>query len=449
MARETTGMVDPEALAMEGCPFSDFTVEAQIGVTTVALLVDTGSSTLAVAGESCTSCTGVSPRWSASHLSMHHQQTAAGQYGDGSGWRADVWSDRVRIGTTNQSATDMRIAVITSQSTKNYNADGSYAPGVDSFFFVDHCFDRSNSYLKKVMLQGILGMAFAQLASPHTDSFPVQLFASHPSLPPVFAIQMCTLSGQLWIGGTDPDSYVGEPLFTAVSPAQLYWTVAPSDMYIDNTSLGLTPAYFQGSSGYTLNIIDSGTTMWELPDEVYDRIVAALLQHPAFQTFFRSAPNNNFFNHGTGYCEAPLVPVSAQTLQQVLPTLSLQFANGLTLTMDGVGSYLLPCTNQLNYWTPGIGPGSMGMIGGWPLMNQFVTIHDMAQVRIGFAPVRSCSTGLPPLRTRVAMGPPIVSNPHFFLNDGSAVAGQGGQNGLAGLVAWLCALFCIAMIGRN
>lgn len=65
-------------------------------------------------------------------------------------------------------------------------------------------------------------------------------------------------------------------------------------------------------------------------------------------------------------------------------------------------SYLQPCTPSYNQWTTGISSsGSTQMIGGWPLMNQFIVIHDIENSKAGFAVGSSCS--ISPLNAAVEM----------------------------------------------
>lgn len=65
--------------------------------------------------------------------------------------------------------------------------------------------------------------------------------------------------------------------------------------------------------------------------------MSAVLSDPFFRQHFRSSPVDNFFQHAGDLCEVPARSVSLRALQEGLPTIALQMANGLVLTMDGVG----------------------------------------------------------------------------------------------------------------
>ncbi len=142
MAR--TQAVLGSVVSLHGCPFSVFTMPITISGNTFQLWVDTGSSTMAVAGSACTACTGVSPLWqNTSGVSVNQNYNVKGQYGDGSGWTGQVWSDVVSIGFTGNVSeltsvtsyhTSMRFAVITNQSIEGRMADGTSNPTATTFF---------------------------------------------------------------------------------------------------------------------------------------------------------------------------------------------------------------------------------------------------------------------------------------------------------------------------
>ena len=320
-----------------GCPFADFTGPFKIGSSVFELLVDTGSSTLALAGSSCTTCTGVSPLWQAqTGVSVDTGHSAQGSYGDNTGWIATVWTDTVTMsnvaGTVAEApATRMNLAVMTAQSTANTNANGSPNADASAFFVKDGCFDNAGgTYKTAIVSQGIIGMAFANLAATYTDSFPVNLFAQHPSIPKQFAISMCEGSGNLWVGGVDTSFYAANTniLYTPIY-GDLYWTVAPSDVFINGQSLGFNRNYFAAGS---INIVDSGTTMWELPTDVYNAVVQSVMSHSTMVDLFP-----NFFDPSIRTCQTSRVARTVAQLQATLPTISVQFSNGLSITMDGVG----------------------------------------------------------------------------------------------------------------
>jgi hypothetical protein len=160
-------------------------------------------------------------------------------------------------------------------------------------------------------------------------------------------MQMCEGSGNLWWGGLPPREFVVGSSDSASELGVLYtplygssfYTVAPSDIYIGGVSQSLSPSDF-AQSEMSSNAVDSGTTMWELPETAYRRVVDALLSDPAFKKYFRASASDNFFDHALDTCESAESAgklVSYSALQRELPTITVQFTNGLSVTMDGVG----------------------------------------------------------------------------------------------------------------
>ena len=339
--RKHTMAFPSKTTPLSGCPFADFTIPVIIGRTSFDLIVDTGSSTLAVAGATCTTCTGVSPKWQVSASSVATTFTGMGAYGDGSGWSGKVWSERVGLGngtaTFNATAyTRARIVVITQQSTEGRDQAGNPKAGASPFFNPNPCYDVFGTpAASQIFSQGIIGVGYPTLAVANTDSWIFKLFDSQPNLPKQFSIQMCEGSGTMWVGGSDASKYIGQPKYTAITEKK-YYSVAPSDILINGRSLNFTDYTWRGP-----NIIDSGTTLWELPGPVYDAVVDYLINNGEFKKYFRSNSfTDNFFTNSSGFCETAMsnpIAGSWQHLQEVLPTISLVLKDGLTLTMDGVG----------------------------------------------------------------------------------------------------------------
>jgi hypothetical protein len=122
----------------DGCPFSDFLVPTLVGSTVAHLLIDTGSATLALAGQQCANCQGVTPLWQQTNTATNQNIAADGTYGDGSGWVGNIWSDRVAFAdaTTSQPVTayvQTNVVVMTSQSKNGVDASGNSNPNSRRF----------------------------------------------------------------------------------------------------------------------------------------------------------------------------------------------------------------------------------------------------------------------------------------------------------------------------
>jgi hypothetical protein len=189
-------------------------------------------------------------------------------------------------------------------------------------------------------------------------------------------MQLCVQNGHLWISQTPPVSlYTGSMSYTALrstpqSVVSGHYTLDPVSLSVGSTRLVLPVDALSSSE----SIVDSGTARWVLPSAVYDALLAQLLSEPAFQQFFRSNTTDNFFQHPSATCESAYdsfndgALVSGARLQRELPTVSVTFADGTSLTLDGVGSYLLPCSPSYVTWATGIERGN-SFVGGWTFIN--------------------------------------------------------------------------------
>jgi len=149
---------------LSGCPRMDFSALVHIGSNPnpFKLIIDTGSTMLAVGGLAC-NC-GISPSFSPSPSSSSSSSlvttmgpiTAA--YGDGSGWAGRAYHETVKLGEA-APAVPMIFASIDSLSR--------------DFFHVDSC-DAIEGQ-PNPNDQGILGMAYEVLATYPTQSYFSQL----------------------------------------------------------------------------------------------------------------------------------------------------------------------------------------------------------------------------------------------------------------------------------
>lgn len=381
--------------AMYGCPQVDFSADVSIGGQTFGLLLDTGSTTLAVASSSCALADDGSgarrpcgvTRWydpAASSTETYLGYSASGHYGDGSQWSGTVYRDNVQIGALQP--VSMRFVAITSQT---------------SFFSPFDCRTQGQDSGARSSNQGILGLAYQSLALSNTDGWWPLYAVAHVSganpIADVFAMEMCLYTGTLWLGGY--------PSFT---PSQIKWASIIRQQYFNvqltGSKVGLVgQASFSATSGIDCVsddcIVDSGTTLTTVPSALFHQIapiVAGLANSYAYGAVYDST------DYSTGYCWRS--QYSTSQLNNVLPkmTITLQGSGvgSITLTLNAISSYFLQTPVQQNdgsyviFYCPGLSPGSSGdngVIMGWTAMNQYVTIFDRANSRVGF--VTSNSSG--------------------------------------------------------
>jgi hypothetical protein len=80
-------------------------------------------------------------------------------------------------------------------------------------------------------------------------------------------------------------------------------------------------------------------------------------------------------------------------------------------------------------------------------MNQFITVHDVANKRLGFAPAKACAMGVQSLRTNVSMGAPHPE--HVDSEDGLSDAGALAPTDAAMRSLWAACIAMLAMAAFN
>lgn len=239
--------------------------------------------------------------------------------------------------------------------------------------------------------KGILGLAYAALALPHTDAFVDKLAAAAALGNPgadLFAVQLCQQNGRLWFGGYDPTVAVGAPVFTRLVDRSYYM------VRLEGLAVGAVPVVLHG--GHSLHpaygssprrsvaaVVDTGTTLFAVPKEVLAAVSEALDRDDHFRAIF----GTSFLLRTPGRCFAA-PGHTTDDLNGLLPRLHI-ILDGVTLDMSAVSSYLMQLVRGgITYYCPGVGvasTSSSGFILGWSVLNQFLTVFDRANGRIGFA----------------------------------------------------------------
>ena len=357
-AAATLACTTPPLLApVRGCSASDYWTDVTIGGQTFSMIIDSGSTTLAVAGSDCARC-GVSPEYSPGTTAIDANNTADAVYGDQSGWSGEIYQDSVSV--AGAAVIPLDFAEIETQK---------------SFFSQSSCtaVAASNSY------QGILGLGPVDLAALGTEPYMYQ-FAAKTGYPNVFAVELMTSGGNLWIGGYDPTTVNGTMQFTPMVDSP-YFSVAFSDFAVGGVSLGLHPDDFGPV------VVDTGTSEFFLPDNIYTQIANVIQANATFQANF----GTEFFNGGAGVAAAN--GATEAQLDAALPSITLSFplTNGtsgqqISVTLPPTRSYLVP--------TPGPGGGTLYGCGiyaatqtllGNSFMRALVVVFAADARQIGFA----------------------------------------------------------------
>ena len=324
-----------------------YSAKLSLGGTAFDVIVDTGSTTTAVASSMCSNCN-VSPAYTGAGATDLHQ-TASAQYGSGS-WKGEIFEDGAVMGTRASVALDF--ASITSQTG----------------FFQGPAF------------QGILGLGPDGLLLPHTTSYLTKLIAT--GMTGQVAFQLCADSGTMWLGGFDQNAATTAPAFTPLSSAAPYYIV------------GVGAASIMGGSSLTGSdfgptIIDTGTTQTFVPTAVLTAISNTVKGSAGYSSAFGSQMLDNQNGITT-------TMTSAQ-LDAMLPPLSVTFAGGTTpISIPATSSYLADMGNGTYFFTFAdssqlFGSSQKVSLFGNTLLSGLLTVVDVDHKQMGFAPQKGCT----------------------------------------------------------
>jgi hypothetical protein len=358
----------PATIALTGCPSSGYAASFTVGGQPFDLLVDTGSGDLAVASNNCPTCTGITPVYTPGATAVDQALQATSQYGIGS-WTGELYSDDVALAGI-AASTSMRFVAIQSQS---------------QFFSMSGC----NFGEVPFSPQGIAGFGPTTLATPRADVFMSRIVAQG-LVPNTFAVELCPIGGQLWIGGVDRQAAAvsGATQYTPLT-ASGYYSVTLSDLQLGGQSLNF------GSTDFGTTIVDTGTTAFALPATVFNAVTSAITSAPGFAQSFVGGATGNWL--GTNQCFRSNNLSSAQ-LDAMLPGLTLVMPgeNGGTISVDltATESYLAPgVSNGTTYYCSGLHQNkarTASTILGVAAMSAHLVVFDGANMRIGFATQTHC-----------------------------------------------------------
>lgn len=366
----------PVYVPLAGCSTADYAGAVTIaGDQTFQVIMDTGSSTLAVASRACNNCTGISPTYTpgASAVDQHH--VSMSEYGGGNAWQGEVYTDTVTFGG-DMNAVSMALVAIGQQSVD--------AGSERSFFNPSEC---SGTPVRNTT-QGIMGLGRKADAAPFTDAFVDQLFSQSP-LPRVFAGQFCDVGGGFWFGGWDANHTSGPPVYVPMSATTTGWyEVGTLSLSLGETALG-------AASDFGATVVDTGTSVLLVTQGVFDTMTAALADNSVFAANFTTEM------FAGKVCEMPR-QASRADLDAGLPPLVVVLDSGTatpqTLTMKATDSYLMALDGGagrvLYCFAIYAGAGQKGvpnLLMGNNLMHAYVTIFDVDGHRLGFAPQAGCS----------------------------------------------------------
>jgi len=322
-----------------------------------ALDIDTGSATTGIAGTSCTGCP-VHPQYSPSMTAVDKHVTASTSYADGSGWTGEVFTDHGGLGNQTPDI-DTSIVAITQQM---------------GGFFAD------NSY------QGILGLGPKELLEAGTSAYIEDIKLRGASQ--VMGFELCDTAGTMWIGGFDATKAATTPAFTPLlainGQTNPFYAVDVTDMGLGGTSLGF------GSSTFANPIVDTGTSLFYLPTAVDTALLQQINASAGFKALF---PGQTLSDNG---CAQGATSITSAMVDAMLPKMSMSFAGmggaPFTVSLAPMASYLyggMPGQVCFAFADGGSGSQYFGVMGD-AIMRAFITVVDLDQGRVGFAPDAGC-----------------------------------------------------------
>uniref|UniRef100_A0A8C5SWH0 Beta-secretase 2 n=1 Tax=Laticauda laticaudata TaxID=8630 RepID=A0A8C5SWH0_LATLA len=323
------------------------------------ILVDTGSSNFAVSGAPNTDLTSYfNTEKSSTYKSLNAEVTV--KYTQGS-WNGILGTDVVRM-------------------PKGIN--GTYIINIATIF------QSENFFLKGIQWQGILGLAYSTLAKPSSS---VETFfdsiVNQAQIPNVFSMQMCgpslpvsgigTNGGSLVLGGIEPSLYKGKIWYTPIKK-EWYYQVEILKFEVGGQNLNLDCKEYNSDKA----IVDSGTTLLRLPENVFSAVVGAITKTSLIQEF-----TPGFWSGTQLACwdksENPwiLFPKISIYLRDVNSSQSFR----ITILPQLYIQPILGIGQNLACYRFGISSSSNALVIGATVMEGFYVIFDRAQKRVGFS----------------------------------------------------------------
>jgi len=267
------------------------------------------------------------------------------EYADGSYIRGPLIRDQVTIGDLK---VDMTFGAIERESPS---------------FTIGYC-------------DGILGMAFADLDQNDGSSLFGSLVASGEIEKDVFSLCFTDNGGELYLGGYNPALDTGPIARVSMQPPYDYYRVAMSGISIGGNMLPNVSAL-----SFPETIIDSGTTMLELNDNVFQKFVAS------FQQLYPNLPYIstplNIFSPGQ-FCFVGINLALFPTITFIIEDKQLDLGPD-DYFIKGVNLGLQECYS-LGITTSG---GDLTVLGD-VFMQAFYTIFDRQNHTIGFGVLENC-----------------------------------------------------------
>lgn len=253
--------------------------------------------------------------------------------------------------------------------------------------------ESSNFFINGSNWQGILGLAYAEIARPDRSVIPFfDSLVKDTGIDNLFSLQLCGLvyetadksdvemGGTLTFGDTDPALHTGQLYYTPINK-EWYYDVVIVDVKVDGVSLQLDCKEYN----FVKSIVDSGTTNLRLPMKVFAGVVQRIKNYLLARS---EVPSNDFFSGATSICwPTKAVPYSYFPVL----TLSMPTINGTQFELRIAPQQYLRPVGELFDEAPdqdcfkfAISNSTTGTVIGAVAMEGFYVIFDKANRQMGF-----------------------------------------------------------------
>jgi hypothetical protein len=341
----------------DGADF-EYTAQVTVGNQTFAMSIDTGSTTIGLAGSGCSGCTAVSPLYAPSSSAMATGKKATTSYEDGSGWSGPIYADSVGLGN----------------GTPSVSLDLVQITKANMFF------DGENDY------QGILGLGPQGNAENGTTAYLPAVLTG--GLANIFAFQLCDTTGAnagtMWLGG---GGSAGPLTYTPMVP------ITNNNPYyafnVNAVSLGTTSVVTNAAATFEQPVLDTGTSLFYVPTSVFNAFQTALVASSGFAAVFGS---KTFATKGQDEGCVTDASVTDAQVESMLPPIVLSLPNmtsgqpDVTIQASALDTYLYNGGGGSYCLAIQDGGTQDPSTFGDAFMQAFVTVVDIQSSRIGFAP---------------------------------------------------------------
>jgi hypothetical protein len=351
----------PVAIPLASLGAMSYTGRLSFGNQHQAVILDTGSSTLGVAGSTCTTC-GVTPLYAAGSGAVDQHQTASSMYADGTGWTGEIYKDTVALGSGR--AVALKFGDITSSSG----------------FFRDLGGNSTIAY------QGILGLGPDAALIAGTTSYLSTVFAGGTM--GEIAFELCHDDGTMWLGGYDPSKQAGPQAVTGMQSSLPIYAVEVADMGVAGMTLNQT------TSAFGPTIIDTGTSISFIPTDPLNALTTAIESSAGFQAAFAGQSLSSNSGCVTSSMTAAQLDAMLPPIEVTFP--GLQGGNSPPVDLPATSSYFVHLGDMWCFAFADSaqltgGQATVSLFGD-SLLRAWVTTFDIAGHRMGFAPQSGCAT---------------------------------------------------------